>query len=172
MARLVFIGDSLTEYFDWQQRFPEHRVVNLGIAGETVEGLLGRMDRIILGIADPDIIFIMTGINNIAMEDYDIAGVYRQVVNRLFSSFSNRMRLVIQSVLPVELPWIDNRAIEEINESLKELAKDFMADYLDVYRFFVEASGTPDSSLLLDDGVHLSSKGYEVWSKAVEEFLD
>jgi len=31
--RIAFIGDSLTEYFDWQNRFPEYEVMNLGIAG-------------------------------------------------------------------------------------------------------------------------------------------
>lgn len=63
----------MTEFFDWQQRFPEHRVMNLGIAGETVDGLLGRMDRVLLALHDPDLIFVMSGINNIAMEDHEIA---------------------------------------------------------------------------------------------------
>jgi len=36
---ILFIGDSLTEFFDWQKRFPGHKVVNLGSAGETVETL-------------------------------------------------------------------------------------------------------------------------------------
>ncbi len=47
MKNIVFIGDSLTGYFDWQKRFPDYDVKNLGIGGETVEGLMGRMDRII-----------------------------------------------------------------------------------------------------------------------------
>ena len=42
----VFIGNSLTEYFNWQQCFPDYHVINVGSAGETVEGLRGRMDGI------------------------------------------------------------------------------------------------------------------------------
>ncbi|MBZ0157807.1 MAG: GDSL family lipase [Alphaproteobacteria bacterium] len=167
---IVFLGDSLTEYFDWQQRFPEHHVINLGIAGETVDGLLERMDRVLLAIHDPDIVFVMSGINNIAMEDYEIAGPCKQVINKLVSSYE-RAVIVVQSILPVELSWVDNRVIQEINRSLREIALDYRAEYLDLYPLFLDPSGKPDRSLLLGDGVHLSEKGYEVWSRAVEDFL-
>lgn len=168
--KILFIGDSLTEYFDWQQRFPEHEVMNLGIAGETVEGLAGRLNRIVTSINNPDLIFIMTGINNIAMEDYDIVETYRDIVKNLSSEFKNVV-MVIQSILPVRLPWIDNRAIENINHSLEKIAKEFKVEYLDIYSLFIDSDENPISDYLLDDGVHLSEKGYEVWAKAVEGFL-
>jgi len=167
---IIFIGDSLTEYFDWQGRFPEHDVMNLGVSGETVEGLLDRMDRILLALNDPDFIFLMTGINNIASEDYEVLHVYKQIINKLFAVFG-KSTIVVQSILPIELPWIDNDKIKEINNSLKELAKNFMAEYLDVYSLYTDSNGKLFREYLLEDGVHLSDKGYEVWSKAVEEFL-
>lgn len=169
--KILFIGDSLTEYFDWQQRFPEHEVMNLGIAGETVEGLAGRLNRVVTSINNPDLIFIMTGINNIAMEDYEIIETYRDIVKNLSSEFKNVV-MVIQSILPVRLPWIDNRAIENINQSLEKIAKEFKAEYLDIYSLFIDSDGNPISDYLLDDGVHLSEKGYEVWAKAVEGFFE
>lgn len=167
---LVFVGDSLTEWFDWQRRFPEYEVMNFGVAGEPVEGLLYRMDRILLGLQRPDVIFIMTGINNIAMEDYEITNTYRQIVNRFFSVFTKSV-IVVQSILPVELSWVDNKHIRAQNESLKGIAKNFMAEYLDVYGLFIDSDGNTISEYLLEDGVHVSDKGYEVWSKAVEAFL-
>lgn len=168
---IVFIGDSLTEYFDWQKRFPEHHVINLGIAGESVEGLLDRMDRIILGTQDPDMIFVMTGINNVAMEDYDILDACKQIINKLFSAFE-KSKIVVQSILPVNLPWIDNNIIKNLNGSLQNIAKNFMAEYLNVYSLFMDSRGYINTDCLLDDGVHLSDKGYEIWAKAVEEFLN
>ncbi|MFO0754096.1 MAG: GDSL-type esterase/lipase family protein [Thermodesulfovibrionales bacterium] len=167
---IVFLGDSLTEFFDWQQRFPEHRVMNLGIAGETVDGLLGRMDRVLLALHDPDLVFVMSGINNIAMEDREIAGPYKKVINKLVSSYE-RAAIVVQSILPVELSWVDNGVIRELNASLRELALTYRAGYLDLHPLFLDPSGKPDRSLLLGDGVHLSEKGYAVWSRAVEDLL-
>lgn len=170
MEKLVFIGDSLTEYFNWQRRFPDHNVLNLGVSGETVEGLEARIDRILLGVHEPDTIFIMTGINNIAMEDLDILGAYKRIINRLFSAYKKSV-IVVQSLLPVNLSWIDNSAIREINRGLEKIAADFMSVYLDVYPLFCDAAGAVNASCLLDDGVHLSDKGYEIWSAAVERFL-
>ena len=171
---LVFIGDSLTEYFDWQNSFPGCEVLNLGVSGETVEGLLVRVDRILPAIQkggrDPDFIFVMTGINNIAMEDYEIMASYRAVITAIAGSFS-KSRLVIQSILPVRIHWIDNTIIRQLNESLKQMAKDFKAEYLDLYSIFISAGSEPKKECLLDDGVHVSDKGYEVWSAAVEEYL-
>jgi len=37
------MGDSLIEFFNWQERFPDREVFNYGIAGETAEGLLARL---------------------------------------------------------------------------------------------------------------------------------
>lgn len=167
---LTFIGDSLTEYFDWEERFPEYRVTNLGVSGETVEGLLDRLKRVRSRINDPDIMFVMTGINNIAMEQYDISGDYKEIVSKLTSWFKNS-KIVVQSVLPVRLDWINNNVIKDINRHLKKIADDFSAEYLDVYGLFVDPQGIPMRENLLDDGVHLSDKGYHAWANEVERFL-
>jgi len=172
---IVFIGDSLTEFFDWQGRFPSYNIFNLGQAGETVEGLLGRIDRmpLIIGNAGrvPDVIFVMTGINNIAMEDFDIIGSYRHIVEAINKSFRNS-RLIIQSILPVRLPWIDNHIIVELNEKLKETAAEFKAEYLDLFSLFIGDDSLAVKDYLLDDGVHLSNKGYKAWADAIERFLN
>ena len=170
MHNIVFIGDSLTEYYDWQKRFPGYHVINLGIGGETAEGLKGRLDRVILSLQNPDCFFIMTGINNIAMEDYDIVSTYKRIINKLFSSFG-KTAIVVQSILPVNLSWVDNNRIREINGALKEIANNFTAGYLDLYSLFVDGDGKPVGAYLLDDGVHLSDEGYKVWAKEIEEFL-
>lgn len=168
--KLIFIGDSLTEYFNWQNRFSEYDAVNLGISGETVEGLLGRIDRIISSIKNPDYIFIMTGINNIAMEDFKILESYKKIVSELSSKFKETV-IIVQSILPVNLYWIDNGIIKTINRKLKEIAHELNAEYLDVFSHFIDSKGSPNSEYFLDDGVHLNDKGYDVWAKAVEGFL-
>jgi lysophospholipase L1-like esterase len=169
-VRILFLGDSLTEYFDWQDRFPAQTVTNAGVSGETVQGLLRRLYAIVSNFEEPDFIFLMTGINNVAMEDYNIIEGYRQVVLVLQRYFS-RAEIVVQSLLPVILSWVENREIPRLNTALKELAATLHITYLDVHGSFLDASGRPKASCLLDDGVHLSDEGYRVWSGVVEEFL-
>jgi len=170
LKNIVFIGDSLTEWYNWQKRFPEHRITNLGIAGEPVESLLDRRDRIRASIDDPDFIFLMTGINNISIEQYDIIGHYREIV-RTLTTWYKKSKVVIQSILPVALEWISNNAIRDTNRHLEQIARQFGVEFLDVYSLFVDSKGNPIIEYLQDDGVHLSSKGYEVWAQEVEHFL-
>ena len=140
MKHLVFIGDSLTEWGDWQRRFPDYAVTNLGISGETVEGLLARRERIRAQVENPDCLFLMTGINNIANEQYDIIEPYREIVRNL-TTWYKRSTVVVQSILPVELTWISPDVIRETNRQLEQIAKEYNAEYLDVYKPFVDRPG-------------------------------
>jgi lysophospholipase L1-like esterase len=170
MLTLIFIGDSLTQWFDWEGRFPGNRVMNLGISGETVEGLLARRERIHAAVESPDFIFLMTGINNIANGQHDILVPYREFVRNL-TTWYKKSKIVTQSILPVDLTWVDNNFIKDINLRLREIAREYDAAYLDVYRLFVDAKGNPKSGYLSDDGVHLAGNGYKAWANEVERFL-
>ena len=170
MKNLVFIGDSLTASYNWQKRFPKYRITNLGISGEPVESLLDRRERIRASIDDPDFIFLMTGINNIAMEQYDITGPYHEIVRDL-STWYKKSVVVIQSILPVALEWISNYVIRDTNSRLEQIARDFSAEYLDVYSLFIDSNGNPKNEYFQDDGVHLTDEGYDVWASEVERFL-
>jgi lysophospholipase L1-like esterase len=170
MKNLVFIGDSLTEWYNWQKRFPKYRVTNLGISGEPVESLLERRERIRASINNPDFIFLMTGINNIAMEKYDIAGPYHEIVRNLSTWYKNSV-VVVQSILPVSLEWINNDVIRDKNHHLEQIAREFSEEYLDVYSLFVDSNGNPKKEYFQDDGVHLTDEGYDAWASGVERFL-
>ena len=168
---ILFIGDSLTEFFDWQRRFPGHKVVNLGAAGETVEGLLSRTGRIMRLTPPPDLIFLMTGINNVAMEDYAFLDSYRRIVEKMTSSYPEA-RLFVQSILPALVPWIRDESIRGLNRSIQAIAEEAGKEYLDVYSLFLGPGGAAIKDYFLPDGVHLSGEGYAAWSKAIERLLN
>lgn len=168
---LAFIGDSLTEYFDWAARFPACNVMNLGISGETAEELLARTGRIFSFVKEPDVVFLMTGTNNVAMENYGIDRTCRKILELFTANYKNSV-IVVQSIPPMELSWVDTRAIPEVNRKLNALASEFSVKFLDVYRLFFNADRILQKGLLLPDGVHLSDRGYKKWSAAVEIFLN
>ncbi len=146
MRNLVFIGDSLTEWFNWQRRFPEHHVTNLGISGEQVEGLLGRRDRIRKQVDNPDYIFLMTGINNIALGQYDVAGPYRDIVRNLTTWYKKAI-VVVQGILPVDMESVSNNTTKEINSHLEEIAHEFGGEYLDIHSLLSIRRGTRKESI-------------------------
>ncbi len=167
---LVFIGDSLIEFFDWQKRFPEHVVANFGSAGETVEGLLYRSVKIVKNLKEPDWLFIMTGTNNLAMDDYAFTPSYTIIVDALISAFP-KIQIVITSLLPITLPWLASSAVPRMNAMLMQLAVTKGVHFLDIYSLFLGDHNNPVSHYFLEDGVHLSDQGYAVWSEAVADLI-
>jgi lysophospholipase L1-like esterase len=168
--RLLFIGDSLIEFYDWAQRFPGHEVFNYGIAGETVGGLFSRLSGVLEKVVTPDFVFIMTGINNFAMGDKDFPETYRKLIGQIKAK-SPSSKIFVQSLLPVLFPFISNDEIRQMNAELRKMAEEEDIFYCDIHTVFLDSSGTPKKSYLLDDGVHLSEEGYGAWSAEIENLL-
>jgi lysophospholipase L1-like esterase len=168
--RILFIGDSLIEFFDWAERFREHEVYNFGIAGETVEGLKSRLPHILNKVNAPDFVFIMSGINNMAMGDDGFVRTYNEIV-KVIEKTCPDTNVVVQSLLPVLFPYIDNKEIRALNTELKALASEEKAVYLDLHSLFLDGVGMPNAGYLMDDGVHVSDAGYSAWSAEVEKLL-
>ena len=165
---IIFIGDSLIEWFDWLQRFPAHRVQNLGISGETVEMLLDRLCYVVEKHPKADMVFLMTGINNVAMEDADILSTYKSIVKHLREGYPEA-RIHLTSLLPTLLPWVEDKTITNLNALITELAGDMGAHYDDIYSLF-KAKGVHDT--LSEDGIHISARGYKGWADALEPAIN
>jgi lysophospholipase L1-like esterase len=168
---LIFIGDSLMEYFDWAARLPFHRVANLGVSGETVSWLLERILRVTGAHPKADVVFIQSGINDVSMDETSIAGPYRAVVDALRAAYPDA-RIVVTSLLPTLLPWLKPEVIDLLNSRLRSMASEAgqSVDFLDVHREFMAHGNLAD--LLMPDGIHVSEHGYEVWAEMVEQYLN
>ena len=160
------MGDSLIEFFDWQRRFPDRQVFNFGIAGETAEGLFARLPKIVKRVQSPTLVMIMTGINNIAMEDYGFLSTYEKIIDLLQKSYAHA-NIVMTSLLPVDLFFLGD-AVPRVNKRLMDIAGRKNIIYLDLYPLFLGKNSKAITDYYEADGVHLSEKGYEVWAGALE----
>jgi lysophospholipase L1-like esterase len=167
MKEIIFIGDSLIEWFDWDKRFTEHKVLNLGISGETIEMLLDRLPYVIERHPGADLVFIMTGINNVAMEDTGIITPYKSIIKRMHEGYPEAV-IHLTSLLPTLLDWIPDKTITQLNSMIAELTGDASTLYDDIYSHF-KKEGVQEC--LSEDGIHINPRGYEVWSKAIEPIV-
>jgi lysophospholipase L1-like esterase len=175
----VLAGDSLSMWFP-PKLLPTDRIwLNQGISGETSVGLLKRLQ--LFDRTQPDVIFIMIGINDLlkGASDEGIVDNQRQIVRDLRWAHP-KAQIVVQSILPhsgEQATWenrdrllvIPNSRIREINRRLKEIANGENTFYLDLYPMFTDADGNLQTELSTD-GLHLNEQGYLVWRSALQLF--
>lgn len=164
---VVFLGDSLTSYYDLGAFFPGANAVNRGIAGDTTVGILNRLDKS-LSRWQGRTVFLMIGYNDLKYRRAgDVLINMKEIIGNLVSKGVPPENIVIQSVLPVDprRTWV-NAEIRKINQGLAALAKETGCDYLDLHRAFIGADEGVNNGLALD-GVHLSERGYGLWTSLV-----
>lgn len=169
--KLLLVGDSLIDYFDWQGAFPGHKVWQYGVPGETVQGLLNRTESIIMQACPPDHIVIMTGTNNLAMEDFGFMPVYEKIIDRFTTVFPAAERIVT-SLVPVRIPWLADSAVPHMNQHLKDLCLQTDSFFLNIFPGFLGENGLQRRVFFMEDGVHLSIQGYKIWAAALANHLN
>ncbi len=140
--QILFIGDSLTEWFDLESYFPDVPVMNQGIAGDTTYGLLERIDGV---IANPSSrTFLMIGINDIfnGFIKEDIVENLQLIIEKIQTHSANS-ELIVQSLLPVNESMLGspnylNKLIRYINKELKSHCDARGVRFLNLYPDFLE----------------------------------
>ena len=172
-ADIAFFGDSITAGGQWQEWFPEYKVINLGVPGNALEDMDERIDM--LFAVKPEKVFIMGGINGItkvSIEPYVVR--YDHIINEIQENLPGT-KIYIQSVLPISVERgkrynIDNEAIRNFNLELQRLAEDKNYVYVDLFSIY-EIGGVMNPELTRD-GVHLRDDAYGVWVEKIRPYIE
>lgn len=167
--RILLLGDSLVAFYDWQARFKGMTVLNRGIPGETVQGLLARLPGELAAAGFVHMIVVMIGANNLVREDYGFLPDYEEILATVRSALPEA-RLVVTSLLPFQLPWLADHTVARLNISLRAIAARNQAEYLNVCDSFVAAEQA-GSRCFFEDGVHLTDNGYDTWAALLEAHI-
>lgn len=163
----VMLGNSLTNNAWWEELL-DTDCWNLGISGDTSEGLLMRLDSICN--ARPGRIFLMISVNDFINDSTVTAARvwenYRDILKQIRTSLPET-RLYVQSTLPlnpVSPYWPKrNEQIRLLNGLLAGYASEYGYEYLDVAALVSDSEGNLDRSLTAD-GIHLLPEAYRRWA--------
>ena len=177
-ANVLFMGDSITDF--WRNAdggfagkpvldkyFGEWTIANFGIAGDTTQGVLYRLQNGEGTGFKPRAVMLMIGTNNTGRNTApEIAEGIGAIVLQLQRDFPDA-KILLLGVFPRGRAGDPVRAtIAEINRTIAKLHDGSRVHYLDIGAGFLDAAGNIPQDVM-SDALHPSTKGYEIWAKAV-----
>ena len=175
---IIFIGNSLTQNFEFAELFQNLSIKNRGIIGDYTSTLYNRLEPIIE--EKPEKIFIEIGINDLGINlpNDSLVNNYIKIIDKLQSKTPNS-KIYIQSIFPVKndsqyLKSITNPEVNKnvvlVNKELKSICEKKKMTYIDIYSSFeLEGQMNPKYSI---DGVHLNGTGYLLWRDKLKSFIE
>ena len=170
-ARVVFFGDSITDYWRLNEYFPDRDYVNRGIAGQTTGEMLQRFKADVIDL-HPAAVLILAGTNDLPRQ-IPLTAVENNYQAMADLASANKIKVIFASLLPVSNYHKDQNPayertparppafLKELNDWLQSFCSQKGCLYLDY------ASGLKDGDGLLtadlsDDGLHPNAKGYRI----------
>ena len=168
---IAFFGDSITRGGEFNKAFSDYKVINLGISGDTLNGMTDRISM--LTSVSPKKIFIMGGINGTTFANIDVnINKYLCMIEIIKKQLPNS-EIYVQSVLPIsksrESFFCNNDTIIKFNEKLLISLKDKNVTYIDLHKHFYNGKELHDE--LSKDGLHINQNGYDLWVNQISEYI-
>ena len=176
---VVFVGDSITDLCNLDTYYPGLNAANRAICGDTIDGILGRLDESIFGLA-PSLVVILGGANNFQEGYNDVETFIIETYTKILSQIKSRLpdtKVLVQSVYPVSDVSYHNRYkyghghIVSINKKLEELTLSLGYTFADVYSILTSGDEEFDSKYT-NDGLHPNPNGYRVISDFLRPMID
>ena len=172
---ILFVGSSsFRKWTNVQEAFPGYKIINRGFGGSTIPDVINYADDIIFPY-EPKQIVIYCGENDLASSDTITADKVTGCFKSLFFLIRDRMPnvpIVFVSLKPSpsrERLWPQ---MEEANKAIKQfLKKKNNTAFVDVYHKMLKRNGSLKADLFIEDNLHMNSKGYDIWQKAIEPYL-
>lgn len=178
---IVFVGDSITDFFRLNEFFHGIYVINRGIGGDTTDGLLKRLDESVFDLS-PSKVFILIGTNDIGDDKSEthITGNISTIIDRIREKCP-KTKIYLQSIYPVSraknkkvrkfiVGKRDNEKICRVNERLRKIAAEKGIVYIDVYSHLTDATGNLRLEYTIE-GLHLTTAGYRVVADILRPYV-
>lgn len=175
---IVMLGNSLTEYAgDWNKLIGARHIRNRGIAGDDAMGIYHRLSQILPGC--PKAVFLMVGINDLShdltpMQVYELV---EKVIGKIRKDAPDT-KLYVQSLLPINESFevwktLDGKTddVPKINRLVAAYCRKNKIEYINLFPKFVRHGTNVMRRELTQDGLHLTSMGYKIWSFELRKYF-
>ena len=169
---VVFSGSSTIRLWDLKKSFPNEKYINAGFGGSKIPDCTHFAARLVT-VHKPSTVVFYAGDNDIGggakpeqvRDDFAayVAAIHKDVP---------KCKVLFVSVKPSIARWAKFETQKQANALVKELcAKDERLGYIDVVPAMLGTDGKPIEDLFVKDGLHMTPKGYEIWTGIVGKAL-
>ena len=163
----IFVGDSLTEGFSFNEYLPEEQVV--AGAGTTVGFAMEDLDKVV--VQAPDRVYILLGQCDMLWPEGDPMSLFKENYTAYLNALTECLpdcKLYLESIPHVAEKAIETEPrygqIDEYNQVIEELAEAYGAVYIDLNNLI-----DTQQDLYAEDGVHFQKEFYPLWLDLLAE---
>lgn len=186
--RVVFMGDSITDFWRLAEYFPRRPYVNRGISGQTTPQMLVRMYPDVIDLK-PAAMVVLAGINDVSQNTGPATAemVEQNIMAMTELAQHHHIKVILCSVLPVSdyaylkapggrggrvmrMKVTDTHPpgdILKLNAWMKDYASRVEAIYADYFNALVDEQGRLKENCS-GDGIHPNAEGYKIMAPIVE----
>ncbi len=173
LGGIVFVGSSSIRLWDLEKHFPRAGVLNRGFGGSEIADSVTHVDLLVLRHKPRTVVFY-AGDNDLA------AGKTPDAVADAFKGFAGKVhaalpqaRIAFIGIKPSVRRWAMIAKVRQANALVREYCDtDDRIAFVDVDGPMIGWDGKPRKDLFVDDGLHLSARGYALWTTLVQPFLE
>ena len=175
---ILFVGSSSIRY--WDSLADDMRpwtVVRRGFGGAMLSDVLFYSEDIVLPYK-PKFIVLYAGDNDITWGKTPemVENDFRAFVKLIRERLDSKTKILFLSIKPSPKRWRYWPTMQEANQRIETLCRqDDGLYYVDIaspmLSYGESSSNGPSSSLFGYDGVHMSDKGYELWTEVLRKVL-
>jgi len=172
MGGIVFVGSSSIRLWDLEKSFPEMPVLNRGFGGSEIPDSVAHADLLVIRHKPRTVIFY-AGDNDIAngRSPQQVFDDYKAFVAKVRAALPET-RIAFIAIKPSIQRWALIDKIRAANALVRTFAEtDDKLGYIDVDGPMLGWDEKPRKELFVADGLHMTPKGYEIWTTLVRPFL-
>ena len=173
-GRILFTGSSSIRFWNSLEKdMKPLKVLNRGFGGAHISHVIHHFDDIVRPYSPKAIVFFC-GTNDLTAlkTPEETLNDFKKFLTLVKNEFGTIKVYMIGIKPSVDRLYLDEEE-RVFNNSISFLAKeDPYLEYINVWNLMLNEDGTRMPDLYVEDGLHMNSKGYEIWTQLVRESLN
>lgn len=170
---VLFVGSSSIRFWDTAAWLPRRTVINRGFGGAHISDVNHYVEETVIRY-DPAVVVFYAGDNDIAAEKSPerVQEDFLEFTARVLSELPSTEILFV-SIKPSLSRWSVWPEMMQANDLIRNfIDQNDNLHYVDVSEPMLGPDGEPIPELFIEDGLHMTDAGYEIWTDVIGDALE